>query len=138
MTAQELARQLELTDVGKLVFMFEGAHLGSEDMAENEVDGIAYLLTDRQILPFGYPFLLSPLPFSTRLHDDLYTLIQTEYLNKRNPIYITEKGSQWVSTILQQHGYNLDTLNSLAQNIKELLTEYRRHAFELIYTAMTF
>jgi hypothetical protein len=137
MEAGEIARNLQLTDAGRLLVIFESAHRGNEDMSEKEVDGIAYLLTEKNILPFGYPFLLNPLPYSTRLHEDLYRLIQTEYLYKKNPIYISPKGSAWVSETLSQHGYNWDTLATLIQTIKDLLTAYRRQAFDLIYTAMT-
>lgn len=137
MEVKEIAQSLQLTDAGRLLVMFESANRGNVDMSEKEVDAIAYLLTEKHILPFGYPFLLNPLPYSTRLHEDLYSLIQTGYLNKKNPIYITQKGSDWVSKILSQYGYNWDTLAALIQAIKDLLIAYRRQAFDLIYTAMT-
>lgn len=133
----ELVDKLELTDIGRLLLMFECAKRASEDMNEREADGIAYLFTARNVLPFGYPFMLNPLPFSTRLHDDIYGLVRTGYLGRKNPIYITGKGSHWVSTTLSERGFAPDSLVAVVDAIRDLLPQYRRHAFDLIYTAMT-
>jgi hypothetical protein len=137
MESAQLIRELGLTDTGKLLVMFEGANRAQISIDEAEVEPLAFLLTARQAVPFGYPFLLNPLPVSTQLRQDLYHLVQSGYLAKGSPIHITRKGSDWVSVLLRQLEAGQDSLHAVAQMLIELIAEYRRHAFDLVYTAIS-
>lgn len=137
METAQLIRKLQLTDIGKLLVMFEGVKEASISIDESEVEPLAFLLMARQALPFGYPFLLNPLPVSTQLRQDLYHLVQSGYLAKESPIYITRKGSDWISMLLRQLEAGQDSLHELTQMLTELIAEYRRHAFDLVYTAIS-
>lgn len=137
MEVMSLVQKLELTDSGKLLVMFECVKEARISIDDTEVDPMAFLLTAKRALPFGYPFLLNPLPVSTQLRQDLYHLVQAEYLARGSPIYITRKGSDWVSALLHQLEEHSDFLNTLAQMLVQLIAEYRRHAFELVYTAIS-
>lgn len=137
MKTAELIRELELTDTGKLLVMFEGARKAKVGLDEAEVESIAFLLTQREEVPFGYAFLLNPMPLSTELRQDLDYLLESQYLKKGSPVHIAHKGSNWVSATLKKIQASEDSLNSLAQAVNELIVEYRRHAFDLIYTAIS-
>lgn len=137
METANLIRQLELTDTGKLLVMFEGAKKANVGMDEGEVEPIAFLLSRRGEVPFGYAFLLNPMPLSTELRQDLDYLLESDYLKKGTPVHITRKGSDWVSATLKKIQASEDPLGSLAQRLTELIVEYRRHAFDLIYTAIS-
>lgn len=137
METAELIRELELTDIGKLLVMFEGARKAKVGIEEAEVESIAFLLTERKEVPFSYRFLLNPMPLSTDLRQDLDYLLQSKYLEKGSPVHITHKGSGWVSATLKKLNTSEDSLSSLAQMLTELIVEYRRQAFDLIYTAIS-
>lgn len=137
MEAANLVKELQLNDSGKLLVMFECAKEARVNMDETEVDAMAFLLNAKQALPFGYPFLLNPLPVSSELRQDVYNLIQTGYLSKGSPVYITRKGSDWVSVLLQRLDDPSGLLSALKEMMADLITEYRRAAFGLIYTAIS-
>jgi hypothetical protein len=137
MQTADLVHKLELTDSGKLLVMFECVKQADITVDEAEVDAMAFLLTAKQALPFGYPFLLNPLPVSTELHQDLHHLVQAGYLARGSPVYITRKGSDWVSELLRPLEGSIDSLGALAQMMTQLIAEYRRHAFDLVYTAIS-
>ena len=137
METAELIRKLELTDIGKLLLMFEGAKKAKVGIDEVEAESIAFLLTERREVPFSYDFLLNPMPVSTQLRQDLDYLLESQYLKRGSPVHISHKGSDWVSATLGKLHASEDSLNSLAQMLTELIVEYRRHAFDLIYTAIS-
>lgn len=137
METAELIRKLELTDTGKLLVMFEGAKKANVGIDEVEVESVAFLLTERKEVPFSYAFLLNPMPLSTELRQDLDYLLQSQYLKKGSPLHITHKGSDWVSGTLEKIQASEDSLSALAQILTELIVEYRRHAFDLIYTVIS-
>lgn len=137
MEAANFVRELQLNDSGKLLVMFESARAAGVSIDDTEVDAMAFLLTTKQALPFGSSFLLNPLPVSTQLRQDLYNLVQVGYLARGSPISISRKGSDWVLALLRQFGGGSDFLDTVARMLAELIAEYRRHAFQLVYTMIS-
>ena len=129
--------KMQVADVGKVLFLFESANLAHVSIDEPNLDSVVFLLQVESLIPFDDAFRLNPLPRSTRLHEDVYDLIQTRYLAKSSPIYITETGSLWVNELLQRHEYTSDLLQPIAEQLKGLVGGGRDALFRLVYTAIT-
>jgi len=128
---------MEVADAGKILLLFESANLAHITINEPDLDSVVFLLQVESSIPFDYAFRSNPLPHSARLHEDVYDLIQTHYLAKSSPIYITEKGSEWVNGLLQHHKYTLDLLQPIAEQLKGLVGGGRDALFRLVYTAIS-
>lgn len=129
--------KMEVADVGKVLLMFESANLAHVSINEPDLDSVVFLLQVESLIPFDYAFKSNPLPRSARLHEDVYDLIQTRYLAKSSPIYITEQGTRWVNELLQHHQYTLDLLEPIAEQLKGLVGGGGDALFRLVYTAIT-
>lgn len=129
--------KMQVTDVGKVLFLFRAADLAKVSIEERDIDSIVFLLQVERVIPFDYAFRLNPLPRCPRLHEDVYDLIQTRYLAKTSPIYITAEGSNWVTKFLEYHEYTVELLQPVVDQIKGLVGGGRDSIFRLVYAAIT-
>lgn len=129
--------KMQVTDAGKVLLMFHSANLAHVSIEEQDIDSIVFLLQFKRLIPFDYAFRLNPLPRSSRLHEDVYNLIQTRYLAKTSPIYITGSGSEWVAKLLEYHEYTAELLQPVAEQLKGLAGGGRDFLFRLAYAAIT-
>ena len=137
MLTSEVITSLQLTDAGRLLFLFESANDVGSTLNPGEADAMAFLLSSKRILPFSYAFNLNPLPVSTNLRDDISHLVETQYLAAASPIRITPKGSMWVSELLSTVDHGPEALREIAKLLLGLLADYREHAFEVVYSAIS-
>ena len=133
----EIIAPLQLTDAGRLLFLFESAKEVGITINPGEADAMAFLLSSKRVLPFSYAFNLNPLPVSTNLRDDISHLVETLYLVAASPVQITPKGSMWVSELLARVENGSEAVQEIAKLLLELISAYRKHAFAVVYSAIS-
>ena len=124
-------------DSGKLLIVFEAADRKKVRIEDDYIDSYIFLLNADKIVPFGYHFRFAPLPYSGLLKEDLYALVQAEYLDMKSNIHITDFGKDWVEEELRvsKHFHNIS--EEIGNKLKLFSTWGPYQLFEAIYVKVT-
>jgi len=89
--------QLErLGDAGEVLFTLAAAKEDQLRVEKGLFDTYVFLLRQRGLLYFSYPFRFQPFPVSDLLREDLYNLTQAGFVACLSPITITDRGVGWL------------------------------------------
>lgn len=133
----EAFNKMRLTDTGNLLLMFRAADLAKLAIEERDSDSLVFLMQSERLIPFGYALRLKPLPYSERLHNDIYNLVQSHYLERKSPVYITGLGSDWVKGLLERYLYTEDILNPVVDALRNFMSHGKDGLFRLVYAKIT-
>ena len=155
----EVARLLDERDVGDggralVLLVAAGADSEEKSITEQRLHCYAYILRQKGVIPLGYSFKFSPLPFSGDiegggLDDDLRGLRELGYIcrDRKNEIkiggsiyfsdgeniWLTEEGKEWVDKKLQEDKSRMISL--IQELIQELSGKNRGELFEECFLA---
>lgn len=123
-----------LSNPGKALFLLQGIkHKSNQSIDDRELNTLVYILDTEGVLDFSYHFLFEPDPYSPELYDDLRGLAGVGYVQFNSPVIITEQGSRWVNSLLEQQLELVHLYELILQKVNLLLELDRTTRFELAY-----